>query len=143
MFWGLPQVICNVTFIFWIYGALEKTLKELKATIMLNKSLEGSITKHKDESIVLKELNERMYEQLKEYFFIHYTYYKDCTNCALNMRKAQQLKKEFKEIEDRDAVRTEFQRMKEEIELLKDHRRQGNVALKTREEQLNAAEALR
>jgi hypothetical protein len=32
VFWGLPQVVCNVTFIFWIYGALEKTLKELKAT---------------------------------------------------------------------------------------------------------------
>ena len=80
-----------------------------------------------------------MFKQLKSYYYIHFTYstLKGCGNCSMNMDEAKRLKKEFKELEDREAVKTEFDKMKDTIEHLKDDCRVKDAELKTRKQQLD------
>ena len=53
-----------------------------------------------------------MFKQLKSYYYIHFKYctLEGCGNCLMNRDEAKRLKKEFKELEDREAVMTEFEK---------------------------------
>ena len=58
------------------------------------------------------------------------------------MLEAEQLKKEFPNVEDPKKVKTEFQKMKDKNQQDKENLRSAEAALKTREEQLKTAERL-